>query len=219
MAKIDRGIAATLNYRAFPNGSFLAHNTPGGVMSSTTIILLIIVVLALAVAAWALIERQKTRRLRGKYGPEYDRLAAEQRSARSAESILEAREHRVSKFRIRPLTEDEKARFAAEWRLVQEQFVDNPRNAVSEADRLISQALQTRGYPMAEFDQQAADLSVRYPHVVENYRRAHQIALDDRRGAAGTEDLRQAMQYYRSLFEDVLEMKITSVEHVEVRHG
>jgi len=188
-------------------------------MSSTTIILLIIVVVALAIAAWALIQRQKTLRLRGKYGPEYDRLAAQQRSARSAENILEAREHRVAKFRIRSLGEEERARFAAEWRLVQERFVDDPRDAVSQADRLINQALQARGYPMGEFEQQAADLSVQYPHVVENYRKAHQIALDDRRGAVGTEELRKAMQYYRTLFEDVLEMKITTVEHVEVRHG
>ncbi len=79
--------------------------------------------------------------------------------------------------------------------------------------------LKARGYPMGEFEQQAADLSVQYPHVVENYRRAHQIAVADERGSASTEDLRQAMQYYRSLFEDVLEMKIANVEHVEVRHG
>ncbi len=188
-------------------------------MSTTTAILIVVVILALAIAAWAYIERQKTLRLRNKYGLEYDRLAEQQRSARSAENILEQREKRVSKFNIRPLREEERARFAAQWRAVQEQFVDDPRRAVSEADRLINEALKARGYPMGEFEQQAADLSVQYPHVVENYRRAHQIAVADERGSASTEDLRQAMQYYRSLFEDVLEMKIASVEHVEVRHG
>jgi hypothetical protein len=187
-------------------------------MSSTNVILLVIVIVALAVAAWALIERRKTLRLRGKYGPEYDRLAAQQRSARGAESLLEQREKWVSKFHIRSLSEQEQARFAAEWRLVQERFVDDPRSAVAQADGLINQALQARGYPMSEFEQQAADLSVQYPHVVENYRMAHEIALEDQRGAAGTEELRKAMQYYRTLFEDVLGMKITGVEHVEVRH-
>jgi hypothetical protein len=188
-------------------------------MSSTTAILLVMVIVALAVAAWALIQRQKTLKLRGKYGPEYDRLAAEQRSARSAENILEEREKRVSKFSIQPLREEERKRFAAEWRSVQEHFVDDPRGAVSQADRLINEALRARGYPMSQFEQQAADLSVQYPHVVQNYRQAHQIALEDQRGAAGTEELRKAMQYYRGLFEDVLETKITTEEHVEVRHG
>ena len=182
-------------------------------------ILLIIAIVAVAVAAWALIQRQKTLRLRGKFGPEYDRLAAGQGSARSAERILEAREHRVSKFRIHSLPQEERTRFVAEWRVVQERFVDDPRGAVREADSLIQQALQARGYPMADFDQQAADLSVQYPHVVENYRKAHEVALDDRRGAASTEELRKAMQYYRALFEDVLETRLAVGEPVEVHHG
>lgn len=188
-------------------------------MSSTTAILLVIVIVALAVAAWALIERQKTRRLRGKFGPEYDRLAAERGSTRNAEHILEQREKRVAHFQLRPLSESERARFSSDWRLVQEQFVDDPRNAVSQADRLINEALQARGYPMSEFEQRSEDLSVQYPYVVENYRKAHRIAMDDRQEAVNTEQLRQAMQYYRSLFEDVLEMKVTTVEHEEVRHG
>jgi hypothetical protein len=188
-------------------------------MSSTTAILIILVILALAVAAWALMERQKTRKLRGRYGPEYDRLAQQEQSARRAEAILEQREKRVSKFRIRPLQEQERARFAGEWRTVQERFVDNPRGAVSDADRLINEALKARGYPMAEFEQQAADLSVQYPNVVENYRKAHKIAIEDRQGSATTEDLRQAMQHYRNLFEDVLETRIVNTERVEeVRH-
>jgi len=188
-------------------------------MSSTTTILIVVVIVALAVAAWALIQRQKTLKLRSKYGPEYDRLAQTEHSSRGAEKVLEQREKRVSRFRIRPLRDDERARFAAEWRAVQEQFVDNPRGAVSDADRLINEALKARGYPMSEFEQQAADLSVQYPLVVENYRKAHRIAVEDERGSASTEELRKAMQYYRTLFEDVLEMKITNAEHLEVRHG
>jgi hypothetical protein len=117
-------------------------------MSSATAILIVVVIVALAVAAWALIQRQKTRRLRGKYGPEYDRLAQQENSPRRAESILEEREKRVAKFQIRSLREDQRERFAAEWRTVQEKFVDDPRGAVSDADRLINEALKARGYPM-----------------------------------------------------------------------
>jgi hypothetical protein len=186
-------------------------------MSSTTIILWIVVVLAVSVAAWSYIQRQKTLKLRGKFGPEYDRLLERERNPRSAEAILQEREKRVSKFRIRPLRPEESARFAADWRMVQERFVDDPRSAVSEADRLINEALIARGYPMAEFDQQAADLSVQYPLMVANYRVAHQIATDDRNGSATTEDLRQAMQYYRSLFEEIVDLRVTRVE--EVHHA
>ena len=188
-------------------------------MSSTTAILIVVIILALAFAAWAYWERQKTLKLRGKYGPEYDRLAEEHGGARRAEGILAEREKRVSKFRIRPLREEERTRMAALWRMIQERFVDDPRAAVSEGDHLINQALAARGYPMAEFEQQAADLSVQYPDVVDNYRQAHRIALEDQRNSASTEDLRRAMQYYRNLFEDVLEMKIGHAEPVEVRHG
>ena len=189
-------------------------------MTSGTAVLIGVVIVAIGVAAWALIQRQKTRRLRTKYGPEYDRLANRENSAKRAESILEEREKRVAKFQIHSLRDDERERFAAEWRRVQEKFVDDPRGAVSDADCLINEALRTRGYPMSDFEQRAADLSVDHPHVVENYRHAHEIAIADQQSGVTTEDLRQAMQYYRSLFEDVLETKITThVEHLEVRHG
>jgi FtsZ-interacting cell division protein ZipA len=186
-------------------------------MSITTVILVIVAVIAVAVAAWAYMQREKTLKLRKKYGPEYDRLSDQEHSARRAETVLETREKRVAKFNIRSLRPEEITRFAADWRVVQEHFVDNPRDAVSQADRLINEALKARGYPMADFEQQAADLSVQYPHVVDNYRKAHAIAEQDQRGSASTEDLRKAMQYYRSLFEDVLGQHVNSME--EVRHG
>lgn len=183
-------------------------------MNSTTVLLLVIAIVAIVVAAWSFFERQKTLKLRSKYGPEYDRLAEREHSPRRAETILEKREKRVARFDIRPLRQDEVARFAADWRAVQERFVDNPRGAVTEADRLINAVLKARGYPMADFEQQAEDLSVQYPTVVENYRLAHQIALADQRNSASTEELRKAMQYYRSLFEDVLEQRLTRMEEV-----
>jgi FtsZ-interacting cell division protein ZipA len=199
------------------SGIVPAFENAGGAMSTITVILLIVVVVAVAVAAWAFIQREKTLKLRNKYGTEYDRLADQEKSARRAETILETREKRVAKFNIRPLRQDEIERFAADWRVVQEHFVDDPRSAVSQADRLINDALKTRGYPMSEFEQQAADLSVEYPQVVDNYRKAHTIAQQDLRGSSSTEDLRKAMQYYRSLFEYVLGQHINQME--EVRNG
>ncbi len=148
----------------------------------------------------------------------YDRLVS-QLSPQRAATVLEEREKRVSRFRIRSLREDERARFAAEWKTVQERFVDDPKSAVASADKLIQEALKTRGYPMSEFEQRTADLSVEYPRVVEHYRTAHQIAVQAERGAATTEDLRQAMQHYRALFEDVLESKVAMAERVEVQRG
>jgi hypothetical protein len=187
-------------------------------MSATTAILIVLLLIAIAVAVWAMLERRRALRIRQKFGPEYDRLAGQLNPHRAA-TVLEEREKRVSHFRIRSLREDERARFAGQWRTIQERFVDDPQSAVSAADSLIQEALRTRGYPMSEFDQRAADLSVEYPHVVENYRTAHRIAMECERGAAKTEQLRQAMQHYRALFEEVLESSITMAEPVEVHRG
>lgn len=187
-------------------------------MSPIITILIVLLVIAVAVAVWALLERRRALRVRQKFGPEYDRLTT-QLSPNKAATVLEQREKRVSRFQIRSLREDERARFAAEWRTIQERFVDDPPSAVSSADRLIQEALKTRGYPMSEFEQRTADLSVEYPHVVENYRTAHRIAMEAERGAATTEQLRQAMQHYRALFEEVLESSITMAEPLEVHRG
>jgi hypothetical protein len=178
----------------------------------------VLLIIAIGVAVWALLERRRALRIRQKFGPEYERLA-NQLSPHSAATVLEERERRVSRFRIRALREDERLHFAAEWRTIQEKFVDDPRSAVAGADNLIQEALKTRGYPMSEFEQRTADLSVEYPHVVENYRTAHRIAMQAERGAASTEDLRQAMQHYRALFEDVLQSKIAMAETLEVHRG
>src|SRR5207248_1966430 len=138
-------------------------------------------------------------------GPEYDRLANEFGSPRRAESDLERREKRVEKIHIRALTKEEQSRFANAWREVQASFVDNPSTAVSRADGLVGDLMKTRGYPVGDFEQRAADVSVDHPRVVENYRAAHAIAVRRERGEANTEDLRSAMVHYRALFEDLLE--------------
>jgi hypothetical protein len=173
-------------------------------MTSLTWVILIIVIVAIALTAFALM-KARTRKLKSKFGPEYDRLVRERGSALTAERELEHREKRVEKFQIRPLSHEERDQFAHDWRATQERFVDDPRGAVAEADRLVHGTMKTRGYPIGgEFNERAADLSVDHPRVVEHYRAAHEIASRDAREPASTEDLRIAMQHYRELFEDLL---------------
>lgn len=181
-------------------------------MNTLTIILIVIAVAAVAFSAFMYMQRERTRRLRGKFGPEYDRLAAERGHA--AETELLKREERVKKYHIRDLTGEERERFARSWRAAQARFVDDPRMAVSEADELVGQLMNTRGYPMKDFEQRAADLTVDHPAVVQNYRSAHEIAVRDKRNPVDTEDLRRGMVHYRALFEDLLGQPV--MEHAEV---
>ena len=177
-------------------------------MSTTAVILIILLIVVVGIVIVALLQRQNSRKLRDRFGPEYDRLAREE-NPRKAETILHEREKRIAKFQIRPLSRQTSEKFAAEWRAVQAHFVDDPRGATSDADRLIDQVLEERGYPVGDFNQQADDLSVEHARVVEHYRVAHDIASRDRKAAVSTEDLRIAMQHYRALFEDLLEMPVT----------
>jgi hypothetical protein len=181
-------------------------------MSTLTLIALITAIVAIAIAAWALLQHQKTRKLKRKFGPEYDRVIDQEKNPRRAETVLEERQKRVEKYQIRPLTREECDMFGARWRIAQEHFVDEPREAVAQADSLITDAMRTRGYPMTDFDRRADDLSVDHPQIIENYRIAHEVAVRDAHGPAGTEDLRKAMQHYRILFEHVLDT------HVLQRH-
>jgi len=149
-------------------------------------------------------KRERSRKLMNKFGPEYDRAVQEAGSARRAEALLDSREKRVAKFNIRPLTREECARLGAEWRMVQERFVDDPAKAVFEADQLINKALAACGYPVSDFEQMTADLSVEHATTVEHYRVGHEIAT---RSQPSTEDLRIAMQHYRALFEDLVDIR------------
>jgi len=169
---------------------------------------MIIAVLAIAAAAWLFVQREKTRKLRHRFGPEYDRALDEEKSANRAEAVLTERQRRVEKYSIRRLTPEERDEFNAKWRVVQEHFVDSPHEAVGQADALVIDAMRTRGYPMSEFEQRSADLSVDHPMVVSDYRVAHEIAERDSRSEASTEDLRKAMQHYRRLFEHLLESHV-----------
>lgn len=162
----------------------------------TTLVVIAVVVL--------LIEQRRKTALRQRFGTEYDHAVRERGSEREAQAALEAREKRVAQFNIRRLSPPERDRYAEHWRTVQSRFVDDPKRAVIEADETVASLMAARGYPMSNFEQRAADLSVDHPHVVQNYRAAHEIAVRHRQGQASTEDLRQAMIYYRSLFEDLL---------------
>lgn len=185
-------------------------------MSTLTVILIAVAVLAIGFAVVMYVERERTRRLRGKFGPEYDRLAKDQGNRRAEQELL-GRQKRLEKFHIRELNQAEIDRFSASWRSIQNQFVDAPGQAVSQADRLIWEVMETRGYSMEDFEQRAADISVDHPHVVENYRAAHDIAVRDAAGKANTEDLRQAMVHYRALFEDLLSNKVEHHIHEVTR--
>jgi hypothetical protein len=156
------------------------------------------------IVALAIAKRRKAA-LRERFGPEYERAVKERGSVREAEAALAAREKRVSKFNIRDLGEPERAQYAEHWRKVQSRFVDDPRGAVTDADESVGLLMGARGYPVSDFEQRAADLSVDHPRVVEHYRAAHAIAERHRAGKASTEDLRQAMIHYRSLFEELLD--------------
>ena len=166
--------------------------------------LAVVVVVIVAAAIWFYRQRQRSEHLREHFGPEYRRTVAATGDRKQAENELLTREHRVQELNIQPLAPAERARFADEWRQVQSQFVDDPAGAVEDADRLVARVMEARGYPMSDFEQRAADVSVDHPEVVQNYRAAHRIALASDQGAASTEDLRQAMQNYHALFDDLL---------------
>ena len=183
-------------------------------MSTVSLIVIIVAIVAIALAAWMFYEKRRTQRLRTRFGPEYDRMV-ESSGRRPAEATLEERAKRVEKLPIRRLKNEERDRFADRWRQEQALFVDDPRMAVENADRLVIEVMRARGYPMGEFEQRAADISVDHPRVVENYRAAHDIAVRDSQSKVTTEELRRAMVHYRALFEDLLEEHV--IVHEEVR--
>ncbi len=184
-------------------------------MDTNMTLMLVIVgaLIAAGVLVWFL-QRQRSLRLRERFGPEYERTRAEIGDVRRTEAVLAAREKRVDKFHIRPIDPAEAARFAEVWRHVQTLFVDDPKGAIIEADHLVNDVMTARGYPVADFDQRTADVSVHHPAVVDHYRAARAIAVRNDAGQASTEDLRQAVIHYRALFEDVLEEKTSEAKHV-----
>lgn len=182
-------------------------------MSTVTVIILVLAAAVIgALAAWFFLRRRHTGELRRSFGPEYDRTVEATGKRKEAERELEHRRERVSQLDIRPLPPGDADRYTRDWRAVQKRFVDQPEQAVGEADRLVTDLMQRRGYPMGDFEQRAADVSVDHPAVVENYRAANRLAARARDGGAATEDLRQAMVHYRTLFDDLLEERSPNAE-------
>jgi hypothetical protein len=174
------------------------------------IVLAVALIAAIGVAAWLYLKKRRSDGLRTSFGPEYDRARQDHPDQRSAERELTERKERVEQLRIRALSPDERDRFHERWRSAQAQFVDDPAGATRVADALVGEVMQARGYPVGDFEQRAADVSVDHPRVVEHYRAAHAIALRTGRGQAdteATEDLRQAFVHYRALFDDLLEVE------------
>lgn len=164
-----------------------------------------VVALALAFIVNRSLNRRRTGRLKERFGPEYERTVSQLGGQRAAEKELASRERKRQKLDIVPLSPEARERYAATWREVQTAFVDDPSSAVGDADRLVAQVMKDRGYPIDDFDQRAADISVDHPHVAENYRTAHMIYLSQEKADIGTEAQREALVHYRALFEELLE--------------
>ena len=170
-------------------------------------LLAVLVVAAIAVAAvaiWRNNRRRQRAELARRFGPEYDRLLQEHGSATLAERELEARAKRVRKLSIKELSDSERRTFAEAWHQTQERFVDTPLIAVRSAHDLVQEVMRARGYPVEDFEQRVADLSVEHAGVVQHYRAAHSLHESNQKGQANTEELRMAMVHYRALFSDLL---------------
>jgi hypothetical protein len=174
-------------------------------MDTGLLVAILVVIVLLGLLAFFAGRQRRSRRLKETFGPEYERTVSEAGDRRAAEAELRERAERREGFEIVPLEPEARARYVEAWRNTQAQFVDEPGEATREADRLITSVMRDRGYPVDDFDQRAADLSVDHPQVVDDYRAAHAIAAANDRSEASTEDLRRALVHYRSLFEELLE--------------
>jgi hypothetical protein len=177
-------------------------------MDQRTMLYIVVAIVALVVIAiigWLYWRQRRSKLLRERFGPEYQHVVEQEGGQKKAEDVLEFRAKRREGLGVHPLDRSQRLAFADRWTAIQSRFVDDPSAAVTDADRLINEVMSARGYPMSDFDQRAADISVDHPAVVENYRLAHNIALRRERAEAETEDLRKAMVHYRALFEDLLE--------------
>ena len=176
------------------------------------VVVLVVVVVAAAALVWVYVYRsRRSMRLKTRFGAEYTRTVRQLGDPARAEAELRKREARVAELRIRPLTAEEATRFSQAWLRLQGRFVDNPKGAVAEADRLVTELMTARGYPMSDFERRASDISVDHPAVVDAYRAARAIVVKDAHGGANTEELRTAIVQYRALFADLLEAPAAQV--------
>jgi len=183
-------------------------------MSTLTITIIVVVAVVIIGVILGLVfaRRNRSELLHKQFGPEYDRTVQTMGGEKKAKTELHERQKHVDALDIRPLSISERDRYLADWTAVQSKFVDEPGQAIVDADRLIMEVMQIRGYPVSDFEQRAADISVKYPALVSNYRGAREIALKNKQQQANTEELRQAMIYYRSLFDELLKTESVVVE-------
>ncbi len=179
---------------------------PASTSSTTVIVIAIIIVAVIIIGAVALARRNRSKSLQNRFGPEYERTVRESGGSRTeAERELARRQERVKRMHIEELPAGAKTRYTEEWRTVQTRFVDQPKAALINADHLIANVMRDRGYTVDNYDQTLADLSPDHPNVLQNYRTAHDITRRSETGEVTTEDLRQAMVHYRSLFDDLVQ--------------
>jgi FtsZ-interacting cell division protein ZipA len=170
------------------------------------IVIAVLAAIVIVGVLWSAMRTRRTRSLQDRFGPEYDRELEKAGGRREAERELAEREKRHDELELRPLSEDARQRYVDEWQETQARFVDDPKGAVSEADDLVQRVMRDRGYPVDDFEQRAADISVEHPELVERYRTANGIARASERGQASTEDLRHSVRHYRALFVELLEV-------------
>ena len=174
-------------------------------MTTLDIVIIVVVILLLGgILAPIFYRHRRKQGFQKKYGPEYDKAVKTMGGDKKAQTEMDDRRKHVEGLVIRPLTVSEHERYTADWKSVQSKFVDEPGQAIVDADRLIMEVMQIRGFPLSDFEQRAADISVNYPDFVSNYRAAREIALKNKQHQADTEELRKAMVYYRSLFDELL---------------
>ena len=187
-------------------------------MNSTYILIAVVLILLImgAILAPVFARRKRSDKFQDKFGPEYDRTVKDLGNEKKAQKELDGRQKHVDTLNIRPLTITERERYLADWTGVQAKFVDQPGQATVDADHLIMEVMQIRDYPVSDFDQRAADISVNYPAIVSNYRAAREIAVKNKNHKANTEELRQAMIYYHSLFDELLKTEKVTREKKKV---
>jgi FtsZ-interacting cell division protein ZipA len=175
-------------------------------MNTTYLIIGVVVILVIIGLILGAVSsrRQRTKRFQKKFGPEYDHTVQSAGNEKKAQAELDQRQKHVDTLDIRPLSVSEREHYQAEWKAVQNKFIDQPGQATVEADHLIMEVMKVRAYPVSDFEQRAADISINYPDLVSNYRAARRIAISNERHQANTEELRQALVYYRSLFDELL---------------
>jgi hypothetical protein len=175
------------------------------ITNTTQLVLVAVIFLILGgIVGMALMRVQRTKRLKERFGPEYERAVNEIGDKRQAENELDSRLAHVNTLDIRPLTAEEVDRYALEWQKTQTEFVDEPLTALQKADHLIQDVMKARGYPVEDFEQRAADISVDYPELVTDYRGLHLIAVKEKDEEVSTEEMRQAMVHGRALFENLI---------------